>query len=110
MAKLRKGLIVAFRFCITECKKHRPVAFLQGRSLTRLDGDLIMMMMTRMRMRMMMMMMMYHRVQEAPGGIPARAISDKPELCTQGLMEISERMMMMLMMSKGRSIIILKMK
>ena len=59
------------------------------------------------RMRMMMMMMMYHRVQEAPGGIPARAISDKPELCTQGLMEISERMMMM---SKGRSIIILKMK
>ena len=53
---------------------------------------------------------MYHRVQEAPGGIPARAISDKPELCTQGLMEISERMMMVMMMSKGRSIIILKMK
>ena len=52
-----------------------------------------------------MMMMMHHRVQEAPGGIPARAISDKPELCTQGLMEISERMM-----SEGRSIIILKMK
>ena len=67
-----------------------------------------MMMMARMMTRMMVMMM-YHRVQEATGGIPARAISDKPELCTQGLMEISERMMMM-MMSKGRSIIILKMK